>query len=35
METLAALRKSLKYLLKKPQIYEVISIELFVDMKNL
>jgi hypothetical protein len=36
MKTLAILkRKGLKYLLKNLQIYEVIPIELFFDMKNL
>jgi len=34
METLATLKKGWKYLLKNPQIYEVIPIELFVHMKT-
>ncbi len=35
METLRALKKKgLNICWKKPQIYEVIPIELFVDMKN-
>ncbi len=29
------LKKGLKYLFKNPQVYEVIPIELFVNMKNL
>jgi hypothetical protein len=35
MEILATLKKGYKYLLKNPQIYEVILIELFVDMKKI
>ncbi len=35
METLVALKKRLKIFVEKSQIYEVIIIELFVDMNNL
>jgi len=35
MKTLVTLKKGLKYLLKNPQIYEVILIKLFVHMINL
>jgi hypothetical protein len=35
MEILATLKKGYKYLLKNLQIYEVIPIEVFVDMKKL
>jgi hypothetical protein len=35
METLVALKKKFKKIVKSPHIYEVIPIELFFDMKNL
>ncbi len=35
MQILATLKKGYKYLLKNLQIYEVIPIEVFVDIKNL
>jgi len=35
MQILATLKKGYKYLLKNLQIYEVIPIEVFVDMKKL
>jgi hypothetical protein len=35
METLTTLKEGYKFLLKNPQIYEIIPIELFVDMKKI
>jgi hypothetical protein len=35
METIIALKKRFKIFVEKSQIYEVIFIELFVDMNNL
>jgi hypothetical protein len=34
-ENFKKLKKGLKYLLKNIQVYEIIPIEVFVDMKNL